>query len=271
VATTGLGPVIALPAPVVRPVGLFLTTAISFPWLDRYALGVKFQTTDLSPLGYEAIPSGGPCADMDTVITPRNFTDVEEQGAFSVIDAVTCSSIGKTPEELQADLVNHMALVLSAACAKEAMYGSGGSTHNLSGDATVVAGTFATVHDGIAELEERLATANGNTQGFLHMAPSALTYAILNGAVNRRGDIYYSPSGHVVIADAGYQAVESSTTTVMYGSGPVYYALDDVISRAQYDWEMNDWTHNDLMAMAQAYGIILYDPNTVFQVTATRA
>jgi len=270
VATTGLGPVVILPAPPIRPVGLFLSTALNFGWQDRYALGVKFQTTDLSPLHYEAIPSGGPCTDVNTTLTPRDFTDVEEQGAFSVIDAVTCSSIGKTPEELNSNLAEHWALTLSAAVAKEAMYGTGGSTHYLALDATD-ASTSTTVHAGIAELEERLATAIGNTQGVIHIAPSALTYAILNGAVNRRGDFYFSPSGHLVIADAGYQAVESGSTSVIYASGPIYYALDDLASRAQYDWEFNDWTHNDLLALAQAFGIILYDPDVVFKVTATKA
>ena len=90
-ATTGLGPVIVLPRPQLRTIGLFATTVPKFPWLDRYGLGVKFQTTDLADLTYEGVPSGGPCVDVNTNITPRDFTDVEEQGAFSVLDAVTCS------------------------------------------------------------------------------------------------------------------------------------------------------------------------------------
>lgn len=269
-ASTGLGPIFRLPAPQLRSVGLFTNTVQRFQWEDRFGLGVKFQTTDLADLTYEGVPSGGPCVDMNTNITPRDFTDVEEQGAFSILDAVTCSSIGKTPEELTTNLAEHWDLTISEAVAREAMYGTAGGGHHFSSDATS-AGSTSTVHDGIAELEERLATAIGNTQGMIHMAPSALTYAILNGAVNRRGDNYFSPSGHLVVADAGYQAVEAGTTSVVYATGPVYFSLSDRASRAQFDWEFNDWTHNDLLALEQAFGIVLYDPDVVFSVTATRA
>lgn len=269
-SNTGLGQIFRLPAPQLRTVGLFTNTIPRIQWVDRYALGVKFQTTDLADLTYEGVPSGGPCIDEDSAVTARDFTAVEQQGAFSVVDAVTCSSIGKTPEELTANLVEHWDLTISEAIAHEAMYGTAGSDHNFSSDATS-AGSTSTVHDGIAELEERLATTIGNTQGLIHLAPSALTYAVLNGAVNRRGDNYFSPSGHLIVSDAGYQAVEAGTTTVIYGTGPVYYGLGERQSMAQFDWEMTDWTHNDLMAAEQAFAIVLYDPNVVFSVTATRA
>lgn len=268
-ATTGLGPVITLPQPVIRGIGTFLETVPRIQWQDRWALGVKFQTTDFADLSYEGIPSGGPCVDINTSITPRDFTDVEEQGAFSVLDAVTCSSIGKTPEELNENLANHWATTISEAVAREAVLGVGGSTHHFSTDATD-AGTPASVREGVAELEERLALAISNTRGMIHMAPTALVYAVTNGTVNRRGDTYYTPGGHLVVADAGYQASETSTT-VMYGTGPVWFALGDRASRAGFDWEFNDWTHNDLLALEQAFGIILYDPDVVFKVTATRA
>ena len=268
-ATTGLGPVVQLPAPSIRPVGTFLNTVPRVTWNDRYALGVLFQTTDFADLSYEGIPSGGPCVDMMSTITPRDFTDTEEQGAFSVLDAVTCSSIGKTYEELNADLANHWAFTISEAVARAAMYGTGGGPHSFVADA-VGSTTPSSVHEGIAELEEQLALAIGNVQGMIHMSPSALVYAVTNGTVNRRGDIYYSTGGHIVVADAGYQ-VSETTTTIMYGTGPVWYALGERASRAGDDWEFNDWTHNDLLSLEQAYGIILYDPDVVFKTTATRA
>lgn len=269
-ATTGLGPVVQLPAPVIRPVGTFLNTVPEVRWEDRYALGVRFQTTDFADLSYEGIPSGGPCVDINTNITPRDFTDTEDQGAFSILDAVTCSSIGKTYEELNADLRQHWNLTISEAVARQAMYGTSGGPHYFAADA-VDASTATTVYHAIAELEERLATSIGNVQGMIHMAPSALVYGVINGTVNRRGDVYYSPGGHIVVADAGYQAVESSTTSVIYATGPVWFALSSPASRAADDWEFNDWTHNDLLSLEQAFGIILYDPDVVFKVTATRA
>jgi hypothetical protein len=264
--------VISLPTPVLRPVGLFATVAQNVRWSDRYGLGVRFQTTDLADLTYEGVPSGGPCTDVNTSITPRSFTDVEEQNAFSMIDAVTCSSLWKTYEQLNEDVDLHFRLMVSEALAREAMYGTGGSVHHFTADAVATnPGTASTVVGAIAELEENLATSIGNTQGAIHISPSALTYAIVNGTVNRRGELLYSPGGHLVIADAGYQLAEASTTSVIYATGPVSYAVGGQQSRAQYDWEFNDWTHNDLLALHQQFGIILYDPNKVFKITATKA
>jgi hypothetical protein len=264
--------VVSLPVPTLRPIGLFTSVANRIGWQDRYGLGVRFQTTDLTDLTFEGVPSGGPCNDVNTNITARDFTDVEEQNSFSVIDAVTCSSLWKTYEQLNANVDEHFAHMISEALAREAMYGTGGSVHNFATDAVATdPATASTVLGAIAELEENLATAIGNTQGAIHMAPSALSYAIVNGTVNRRGDSLYSPGGHLVIADAGYQTVEAGTTSVIYATGPVAFATGGQASRAQFDWEFNDWTTNQLLALHAEFGIILYDPNHVFKITATKA
>lgn len=264
--------VVSLPVPTLRPIGLFTSVANQIQWQNRYALGVRFQTTDLADLTYEGVPSGGPCVDDDSNVSARDFTDVEEQNAFSMIDAVTCSSLWKTYEQLNANVDEHFGLMVSEALAREAMYGNGGSVHNLADDAVATTpSTATTVLGAIAEMEENLATALGNTQGMIHLAPSALAYAIVNGTVNRRGDLLYSPGGHLVVADAGYQEAEASTTSVVYGSGPISYAVGDQSSQAAFDWEMNDWTTNQLLAIHQQFGIILYDPNKVFKITATKA
>jgi hypothetical protein len=264
--------VVVLPVPALRPIGLFVNSAQRIGWVDRYALGVRFQPIDLTDLSYEGVPSGGPCVDVNTTVTPRDFPDVEEQNSFSIIDAVTCNALWKTYEQLNADVDQHFALIISEALAREAMYGNGGSVHNFADDAVATNPTTAsTVLGAIAELEENLATALGNTQGVIHIAPSALTYAIVNGTVNRRGDLLFSPGGHQVVSDAGYQAVETGTTTVIYGTGPVYFATGGQSSRAQEDWEFNDWTRNQLLALHQEFGIVLYDPNKVFKITATKA
>jgi hypothetical protein len=56
----------------------------------------------------------------------------------------------------------------------------------------------------IACLESGLANCLHGGQGMIHLTPQALAKAASEFVVRREGNLWYSPSDHVVVADAGY-------------------------------------------------------------------
>jgi hypothetical protein len=264
-------PIFPWPTPDLRPVGLFTQTVPEIPWDRHYGAGVKFQPLDLTDLTLVATPDTWCVEESDPTGGARACVDFETQTAFQIMDIFGASSLEYTAEEMQANVRERWPLLISEALAREFLAGSGGSNHNLTADGVGVT-TPSTVHEGIAELEEQMALGLGNTLGMIHMTPSALVYGVTNGTVSYNGGRYYSPGGHLVVADAGYQVSETTTTT-MWGTGLVRYAVSESLSR------MDDIMSgvplsafkNQLLWLEQAIGIIIFDPNTVYKTVATRA
>lgn len=262
-AVTGFGPVIQLPTPALRDVGLLLDN-IPRPGIDsRWPLGVKFQPFDFTALLF----NDSDCAPTNLPGTNRTFPTVVEQPAFSIWDAVKCSTLWMTPQELEDNVRYRWPNLISYAFAQELLTSNASGGHSLQDD-DVDLGASASVQVALAEAEEFLALNLKNSVGLVHMSPSLLAYAVANNHVFRRGNTYYTPGGHIVIADAGYQVAET-TTSVMYVTGPVFYAMTDVESLGA-PYSNLDRTHNDYRALQMAYGILLFDPALVRSTTVTK-
>lgn len=264
-------PIFPWPTPQLHTRGLFTSTVTEVPWNLRYGGGVTFQPLDLTDLDLVAVPLDGCTEESDPTSLARECITAVVQTAFNVMDSFKAPAREYTWEEMQADIDRRWPLVISEAIAREFLAGAGGSNHNLTADG-VGATTPANVAGGIAELEEDMALGLGNTLGYIHMTPSALVYAVQNGVVVFNGGRYYSPGGHLIVADSGYQVAET-TTTVMYGTGQVFWALDNRLPRmdSPVDGMTLSALKNQLYLLEQAYGIIIFDPNTVYKTTATKA
>jgi hypothetical protein len=271
-------PLFQLPAPDLRPLGLFEQTAYRIPWVNRYAQGVTFQPYDFTDLTLDDIPADL-CATEGDLAAARECLAWVTQTGFNVIDQYT----GQTREEDEASMRENIAVrwerLISEAFARELLAGAGGSNHNLTTDAEdITGGGISTVRGAIAELEEVMARGTatssqlGNTLGMIHMTPSALVYAVTNGTISYNNGRYFSPGGHRVVADAGYQVTET-TTTDLYGTGPVYWALGERQARMDALSDGMSWSSkkNTLLWVEQAMGIILYAPDSVWKATATKA
>jgi hypothetical protein len=225
---------------------------------------------DLTDLTLVATPDTWCAQESDPTSGARACVDFETQTAFQVMDIFGATSLEYNAEEMAANVRDRWPLLISEAFAREFLAGAGGSNHNLGADDVPVAAS-ASVVAGIAELEEAMALGLGNTLGMIHMTPSALVYGVTNGTVSYNNGRYYSPGGHLVVADAGYQVTETSTT-VMYGTGLVRYAVSEPMSR------MDDIMSgvplsafkNQLLWLEQAIGLIIFDPNTVWSTVATK-
>lgn len=259
------------PTPELRDIGLFTQTVPQLPWNDRFPLGVQYQPMDFTDVRTVAVGSD-PCSTDADLLAAREFPAVVTQTGFLIYDQITCSTLWKTEEELQENLDDRWPLMVSEAFAREFLTGAAGSDHNLTTD-TVAPVATSTVREGIAELEEKMAIGLGNTLGMIHMTPSALVYGVTNGTIDEEDEgLYVSPGGHHVVADAGYQVAETSTT-VMYGTGLVRWSVSGYNSRSTtFSDYIDQVTRKNIgLWVKQAYGIIIFDPATVWSVTATRA
>jgi hypothetical protein len=269
-------PLYDLPAPSLRPVGLFEQTATRVEWVNRYAAGVTFEPYDLTGLTLDDIPADL-CATEGDLGAARECVAWVTQTGFNLIDQFTGQTREEDEASMRANIAARWPLLLSEAFAREFLAGAGGSNHNLTADAEDI-GATSTVQIAIAELEEIMARGTGtseplgNTLGMIHMTPSALVYAVTNGIVNRRGDTYYSPGGHLVVADAGYQVAETTTST-MYASGPVYWALGERDARLDTLSDGMSWSSkkNTLLWVEQAMGVIIFAPDSVWKTAVTKA
>lgn len=265
-------PILEWPTPDLRQLGLFMDTVPQLEWNLRYGAGVTFQPIDLTDLSLVATPDTW-CAQESSPPAARACKAFETQTAFQVLDSFTATTLEFDEPEMREDVARRWPLLISEALAREFLLGTGGSNHNLTTDATALAAT-STIIAGIAELEEAMAINLGNTLGMIHMAPSALVYAVTNGTVSYNGGRYYSPGGHLVVADAGYQpAGGETTTTTMYATGLVRWSLSPRESRMDTvtDGVTMSAFKNQLLWLEDAIGLIVFDPETVWSTAATRA
>lgn len=267
-ASTGFGPVLDYPAAPVRPWGLFLQTAQRINPSFRFPLGVKFQGANYDPLflnDADCTPSG--------LMEPHGYKDVEEQPAFSVYDSVICSTLSKTFEEVSAYIEQRWPVLISHAYATELLTGAASGGHSLQGDDTAL-GASATVLGAVSTLDGVLAQNLRGGQGMLHMAPSILVYAVKDGVVNLKGGKYFSPSGHLVVADSAYEPAgdpDGVTTVPVYATGPVYWAATDRRPLSGIAHENTDFSRNTVRAVEEAYGLLLFDPDLVWSTVTTKA
>ncbi len=264
-------PIFPWPTPDLRQRGLFTDTVPQIDWDRHYGAGVKFQPLDLADLTLVATPDTWCVQESDPTGGARACKAFVTQTAFQIMDIFGASSLEYTAAEMEANVEDRWPLLISEAFAREFLTGNGGSDHNLTTDG-VGATTPSTVREGIAELEEQMALGLGNTLGMIHMTPSALVYGVTNGTVSYNNGRYYSPGGHLVVADAGYQVTETSTT-IMWGTGLVRWAVSPMDSRMDniMDGVSLSAFKNQLLWLEQAIGIIIFDPTTVYKTVATRA
>jgi hypothetical protein len=98
----------------------------------------------------------------------------------------------------------------------------------------------------------------------IHVAPGMFDILASGGGFVQDGGIWRTPSGHRVVADAGYV----SQPNVIYGSGPVRYALgaEVTLGLASGGFTMST---NTIVTDIQQSAITVFEPCSVVKSTAT--
>lgn len=270
---------------VARPIPLS-TSAASRPEI-RWPEGVTWL-----PYGDGNISTDAAECDFTYDKVARSLPGVAAQPAFLLYDALTCStlssSVAMLAERLRKNLGagNEEGVYTSAAFAAELETGSASSADiSLTGSATypptIVSDVAVNLALAIHGLEQHLADVLHGGEGVLHLTPGLLTIAVADGLVEWRDGQYRTPTGHVVVGDAGHggaTAPEGGTAAVggeswIYATGPVWYlmgATKGIESSVDGDTQVY-LLRNENRPLVERYGIVVFDPETLGAVKASNA
>lgn len=208
--------------------------------------------------------------DLDLTDAFDEFPEARSQPAFSLWDAIQCSTMGLSADELSRRIETHMAAVVSAAFAHELVTGDASGGHSLSVDAADV-GSYDVPGEALAAVIDGLDAQLQGAEGIIHMTPGTLS-RVVNHLVrdDDRDGYWQTAAGHDVVADAGY--IDDSPDATIYGTGPVYYEADSFkyIGSATGP-ETIDFSHNLRTIFAERFGILVWDPCPVVKATTTIA
>ena len=256
-----------------RTRGVLTSAAQDIPQDDqgRWRLGVKWQ-----PWGTGFISTVA--ADCDTVYnkTARTLPSVVTQPAFWLYDSITCSTLGYSFDLLAGRVSRSMEVYTSAALAAELETGTASGGVGLVGDATyqptVAAAGGRPLARALNDLEQHLADALHGAVGMIHLTPGLLGIAVGEGLVEWRDGQYRTASDHVVVGDAGHsgtatpygQSAGSVNSPWIYATSMVAYAVSETQFAGNPEGNSEVYIgHNDNRPLAERFGLLVFDPNTI--------
>ena len=203
--------------------------------------------TTLTYEGWEFAPelcAGGgrlapACAGNTAEITADTNPSIVEGDVFYVWASDRCSTFQFRTRDFAGRARRQLEAVQSYEIANELWQGGLSLTQpslNAAGSDTV---TLAAVGADVAVglVEGALGRLTKGALGMIHMTPEVLAACVTAGVVYRDGNLWRSPSGHVIVADAGYtgsgpgNAVPGAGAAGqwIYGTGPVQVRLGEVV------------------------------------------
>jgi hypothetical protein len=258
-----------------RPYGTAVTSYYQLdtgpfePNPNRWAFdGVTFV-----PYGCDTLPQElgvDPCddADSDEAGDAPNPEAVVTFPPFRFKARVRCTDLSMTPEELSKYLDVQWESEVSPIIAEQVMAGVWNSAAPtlISEAVDVSQANMAQPMEAVGAVEDGLADAWRGSVGMIHMPPSVLFQ--VRSVLTFQDGRYYTPSGHVVVADAGYQAgspasgVVTTNTAWIYGSSPVHF-LYQTPNWSGFDWENIDFTRNEITMRVDGIAIAVFEPCSV--------
>lgn len=299
-AVTNLETTIQLDAPSPRPRGLLLDEAteisnamLTYQGRSRLGLGVQQTPWGVDPLrtgnldcsADYIIDNTGPGADGNgdeitgnTEAGGKIAALLEGQSlvvhpAFKVVDGTTCS-VMSFPDDtarnasMKDRLLSRMRTLMSATVAGELVNGWAATGPSFVSEAATLTAS-ADIDAAAQEIEQHLADVLFGNQGFIHIPPRVLHQAMNIGWVRVEGSSLMTASGHVVIADAGYDGLEGPTTPAggevwIFASGAIEYKVSDTLLLGEGAGnETIDMGTNIRERLSEAYAQLAFDPTAM--------
>jgi hypothetical protein len=291
----GLEKVIQTQGPVARPYGLLLDVAnqlsvaqMSDNGVNRVGAGVTYV-----PWGCEPLRRGNVSCDSDWLLQQiedeesgevsedevdgkpaLSYPEVEVQRPFKIVDSLMCNALSMLPEEMDDRVRVRMRELMSAMFAEELVAGTASGGLSLANRAFVVSPEFSTFPDlvGVASALERfLADSLHGATGVIHMPVELVAAAKYANWVYHDGSSLKTCTGHDVVADAGYtgkvvpdgENPAGAGEFYIYATGPIWYHLTDTMLLGDNPNETFDIEFNVRRRIAEAVGLVAFDPCSV--------
>jgi hypothetical protein len=258
-----MAPAIRLPALPLRSRGLFVDTIpavdTTIDGVDRLSFGARYWGPSISPLlapvAFDCDYAEEPLDDHLPTITFSEATPVDP---WTVTAGIRCSTFPLDPGDgsLQEVALDEVRKSISATVAFAAT-STTVTTVNLS-DVADSQGSYDNVADALEILEDAMALKIGNRRGYIILPVSVLAKAIDARAVMLADGGFETPSGHLVVADAG------AVSGKFWGVGQIGWSVTD--TRLIDDNGSLNISRNTLTYTAQAEGIVVFNPDHVVSV-----
>jgi len=121
----------------------------------------------------------------------------------------------------------------------------------------------------LARVDAYLTHILANGRGLLHMSPTMFSYivAAFPGWLNREGNVWISPNGHSVVADAGYTGAAKAAAAGallaewIFATGPMEVVLGPIDATPPDSPEAFTHATNDYVLYAQRDVIVMWEPH----------
>ena len=175
------------------------------------------------------------CVSASAGIVTGASAQYRQYRPFLVQTTFACSTMSRTPAEIEALAKNELDIVTQKAIEKEFLDGvlaqaeaaaSGESANRYLSDSEATSLSVSAVKPrlGLALLEGALATAGNGAQGVIHAPRNAAAILLLEA----EGETLYTPLDTPVVAGGGYVLDADDTTVTLYGTGAVTVRLSPI-------------------------------------------
>lgn len=234
-----MAPRAPITAPTPRPpsYGLLVVAPTTTGDAERWPLGFTFEPMQCAASGKLAVECIGNTAAMSGVVD-EDASPVVDGEPFLVVAGYQCSPFGFQARDWDGIVRAQLRAVRSFEVADQLWSDTLGLAaedgtpfrplNSLASDR--VTGSAATITDALACVEQALGACLRGARGMVHMMPQLLVHAAAQQAVHREGNLWVTPMGNVVVADAGYDGsgpggLAAGDTQFIYGTSMVEVRL----------------------------------------------
>ena len=240
-----------------------------------FADGVTWQPYDYGTLRRTIVRA---CSPATHDATPRTCLDYVTALPFALEDAFATSTMNLADGD-GSGMADRWELLRSAAFAAELITGTASGGRSLSSDAAAPTGVpfgspATTGVNALSVMESHFAEVMQGGRGYIHVPPALLP--VIEERLLRVGDHWETPTGHIVVADAGYtdaaapdgEAASAAGEDWIYGSGPVRWQYRAGVGGGE---PYTDISTNEVLVTLTGYGILLFEPEPVTAVLVSYA
>jgi hypothetical protein len=242
----------------------------------RWRGGIRFETDTCGP----ASITTDSCAATGTGNkTPTDTWITKMAMPFTVYTLPVCATVGNY-DNYEARVVGALTAGEARAVEREFWTGEHGTLPHLASSdgvtgtgfdstvieqqaATIITGAPVSVTDGIALIEQALATCYGN-EGVIHIPAAVLPHMMARGLARVDGARLRSPGGHLIAVGSGYPGTApdgsgpTASTVTIYGTGAVTLRRSSV-EVTSTPAQAVDRQKNDMILVAERTYAIAWD------------
>ncbi len=263
-----------------RPLPRIWSTAlVSFPQLvgdewepDQFGINRWLNGAVFAPFGCDKSvgTTFDPCVARETDYTETG--ECVEFHAFIAEFAVKAPTRTHDIESMQAYALAHSEVSRSARLAEQIERAAHNPTNpSLASEAQIIGNADQSLMGALIAIEDALADVLDGGAGVVHVPAAILTALASGGGIRYDADgRSWTPTGHLIVADAGTLGVSPATLAPVagelwiYGSGPVFVKYDEAVTIiGQRGWENADIRRNKFMVDAEIYGLAIFEPCSV--------